>query len=265
MRIAFAFVFALAACESAEPATAPDAAPCTPDVTLRVTRDPLGPTRLYAMVEKDGAAAALLVDTGSQISFLSHDGPDGAPNVGTVDFGCGNTRSLRGRPFHLEETADGIPVIGFLGGDYFLEQPRMFDLPANRIRDGACPAAWPRVPLENRYGYVFVMANVDGQQLRLGVDTGAPHALWLGQDGQAGDQPVASQDAYGNPLTLFLGTAQVALGSEAPRTIPMLRIVHFPSLEDTNAMIGGGIAGLFGLTALGDRRFCLGAELATEP
>jgi hypothetical protein len=265
MRIAIALLLVGCGGDGSEPA-APDAAPCTPDVTLRVTRDARGPTRLYAMIEKDGEAAALLVDTGSQLSFLSHDGPDGAPNVGTVDFGCGNTRSLRGRPFHLEETADGVPVIGFLGTDYFLERSRTFDLPAQRIRDAACPVEWPRVPLENRYGYVFVMATVDGQLLRLGVDTGASHALWLGQDGRAGDQPVATRDAYGNPLTLYLGSAEVALGDESPRTIPMLRILHFPSLEDTNASIGGGIAGLYGLSALGDRRFCIDHDgLATEP
>lgn len=245
-----------------------DAKDCTTsEVRLRVTRDPLGPTRLYALVQHDGADVALVVDTGSQITFLSHDGPDGAPNVGTVDFGC-EQRSLRGRPFHLTETVDGKPVVGFLGNDFFLEKQRMFDLPANRIREGACPQEWPRTAIENRFNFLFVMANVDGSLLRLGFDTGAPHTLWLDQDGKVGDQPVSSQDAYGNPLTLFLGSAALALAGEPTRTVPILRIQDFPSLEDSNAQIGGGINGLFGLSAMGDRRFCIDgtdASIRFEP
>jgi hypothetical protein len=238
---------------------APDATPCTPgDVRLQITREPLGPVRLYALVTHEGADAALLVDTGSQISFLSHDGPDGAPNVGEVDFGC-ERRTLRGRPFHSTETADGRPVVGFLGNDYFLEKQRMFDLPADRIRDGTCPLTWPRAMIENRFDYLFVMAQVDGAMLRLGFDTGAPHTLWLGQDGKPGDQPVSSQDAYGNPLVFYLGSAQLAFAESPARTVPILRIQSFPSLEDSNAAIGGGIDGLLGLTTMGDRRFCIDA------
>ena len=249
----------LVAC-GGEPAESPDALSCTPgDVELRVTRDPLGPTRIYALVTHAGEEAALLVDTGSQITFLSHDGPDGAPNVGEVDFGCEQRRTLRGRPFHSDEMVDGRRVVGFLGNDFFLEKQRTFDLPANRIREGTCPLEWPRAPIENRFDFLFVMATVDGQPLRLGFDTGAPHTLWLGQDGRPGDQAVASQDAYGNPLTLYLGNGQLAVAGAAPRSVPILRILRFPSLEDSNMAIGGGIDGLLGLTTVGDRRFCIDA------
>src|SRR5688572_5419329 len=58
----------------------PDAgvdAGCFPELPLTVVVGPHGPVRAYAHVRYEGRDVALLVDTGSQVTFLStNGGPD---------------------------------------------------------------------------------------------------------------------------------------------------------------------------------------------
>jgi hypothetical protein len=231
-----------------------DASGCVDEVKLRVTD-----SRIYALAQVHGADVALLVDTGSQTTFLSTNSTRPVPSAGELHFGC-STRTVAGRPIHSEETIDGRAVVGFLGNDFFLETPRVIDLAAQTIRAGTCDGV--RIAYENRSNYLFVGAIVDGHQLRLGFDTGAPHALWLGRQPTPGDQAVATQDAYGNPITLYLGTAAIELGGPS-RSVPILRAPSFPSLEDSNRALGGGIDGLVGLSTLGATKICFDATSST--
>jgi len=236
---------------------------CTPqDVDLVVDRSSLGPSRIFARILYRGQPAALLVDTGSQLTFLSNPGrPDGEPNVGEVTLGC-ETRSLPGRPFSSDERADGLPVVGFLGNDYFFERDRELDLRNHVLKASAEsePIGWTRLPYENVFDFIFVSIVLDGVPLRLGFDTGAVHTLWLRQAGRPGDTEVSTQDAYGNMLTLYLSTAPLQLVDEPERRVPVLRAPSFPSLEDGNRLLPGQIDGLFGLTSMGDRRIRIDAK-----
>jgi hypothetical protein len=241
---------------TADPAEPPGAC-ASDDVPLRVLRDALGPARLYALATLDGEEVSLIVDTGSQISFLvvPQGSTDPTPNAGTVRLGC-RERTLAGRPIPIAEEIDGRRVVGMIGNDLFFERTTDIDLAAERIHvPTAAELSTPRgaaLTFENLYDYMFVRARLDGVDLRLGFDTGASHSLWLGQDGEAGDQPVSTQDAYGNPLTLYLGSALLEIEATAARSVPLLRAPSFPSLEDANEALGGNIQGLFGLTSMGE-------------
>ncbi len=239
----------------------PDAG-CLPELPLVVTVGALGPTRLYAYAQLNGQDVALLVDTGSQHTFLSTDGgPDGRP-AGAIGLGC-EQRQVIGRPYHVDEAvAAGRPVVGTLGADWFLERQRELDLPARVIRTTSTPVpqGWERLAFDDIVGYLFVRVRLDSVDVRLGFDTGAAHTLWLRQQGQAGDQPVSTQDAYGNPLTLWLGTATLIAPMTPARSISVLRAPSFPSLEDANRQLGvGDIHGLFGLSAMGNRKLRIDA------
>lgn len=254
----------------AAPAAEPTAAapPDARDVALFVTRRDGLPERVFAFVAHEGRDAALLVDTGSQHTFLTHlDGRDGQPDVGTITLG-GETRSVMGRPYALtgsDAFAGGRPVVGILGNDWLFDRPRELDVDGERLRavDGEVPAGWTPLRYEDRYGYVFVRARLDGQDLLLGFDTGAVHTLWLGQEGRPGDTSVRTQDAYGTPLVLHLGEATLELGGEPRRAVPVLRAPSFPSLEESNERIGGGIHGLLGLSAVAGRTLRFDAARAT--
>ncbi|MFT3835902.1 MAG: hypothetical protein QM723_02760 [Myxococcaceae bacterium] len=225
------------------------------EVPIRVLRDGQVPTRLYCLARRDDdAGVALLIDTGSGLSFLStpQGSPDYVPDAGFLWLGS-QRRLMAGRPYAVNETIDGLPVIGFLGNDFFFEQATVIDLAGERIRQEAPwnPAEWTAVPYENRQDYMFVVVELDQVTRRLGFDTGAGDALLLDAGPQPGDQPVQTQDAYGNMLTLYLGTTQLSIDGGTPRTVPLLRAPTFPSLEDSNHALGGShIDGLFGLSAL---------------
>lgn len=240
-----------------------------PEVLVRVVGDALGPSRVYALAKRgsDGADVALIVDTGSQYTFLSTDGGvDMQPGVGSLVFHCGPAREVPGRPITLHESVDGRAVVGVLGADFFFERLRELDLVAETIRaisDRTPPPGALALPYENVKGFLFVSVSIDDTPLRLGFDTGAPHALWLGAAAQPGDTPESSQDAYGDPITLYLGHATLAVAGEPPRGIPLLRAPSFPSLEDSNKLVGGKIDGLFGLTTMGTRRIRIDARTST--
>jgi len=240
---------------------------CLPEVPLVVTLDARGPTRAYAYATVDGRDVALLVDTGSQHTFLTvlDGGPDGAP-AGSVGLGC-EQRPVIGRPYSINESGPaGRPVVGILGADWFLERERELDLAGRAARTPATPvpAGWSRLQYENIYGYLFVRVQLDGHDVRLGFDTGAPHTLWLGQDGGPTDEPWHTQDAYGNPLVFWLGTAALAAPGHATRTIPVLRAQRFPSFEDSNRLLdAGAIHGLYGLTTMGNRRLRIDAATSS--
>jgi hypothetical protein len=229
--------------------------PCEEGIETVVVEESLGRTRLFALATQGETPVALLVDTASQVTFLSTPpgSPDYEPHVGDLVIGC-ETRAMAGRPYSAaeEEELAGYPVVGFLGADFFLEELTRIDFEARRIErivpTGIRPEA-TGLPYQDVYGFLFVDVAIDGVDLTLGFDTGAPHALWIGVDGQPGDIPVQSVDGFGNPITYYLGTGEIAY-AEAAYTIPVLRVLEHPSIEASNQQLGVTAHGLFGLTTI---------------
>lgn len=233
----------------------PPSTPATPDpaceVPLVVTQSSDGPIRLYAEVSVDGEPGFFLVDTGANVSFVSTpDLPDGTPDVATVELGCESFSAL-GRPFDAsaENGSAGGPILGFLGSDWFLQQPTRIDTVAAVIqRLPEAPELGHPLQVQNVFDFLFVQATIDGTALLLGFDTGAPHALWIGVDGRPSDLPYETQDGFGDPITLWQGTGALDVG-DGTREVPVLRVLHHPSIEASDEQLGIDADGLLGLTS----------------
>jgi hypothetical protein len=237
------------------PADADAAKPRVVSISLVVTGQGTTVDRLYAPVRYKGKDALLMFDTGAAMSFL-HMGIKAAPytpKAGSVEIG-GYTLELAGRNFD-PSTHDGKQVVGTLGADFLLLGVGDLDLKCGKLTvylNGAPSpgATWPTVAFDDVKGHVITPVKLDGQALRLMLDTGAQHTLWLGQQGKPGDQTVQTTDAVGNVLTLYLGSASLVLGSDPVKQVSVLRAPSFPYLEQTVKILGGNIHGLLGLSAL---------------
>lgn len=243
-----------------EPDAAADAGftPCA--IELLVEHEAPYPSRLWAPVEHEGRSAALFLDTGSALTFLylGADGPAFVERAGSIDTGC-ETVEVAGRAFASDGDVEGLPVVGILGADYLLGGTSALDLAGETL------ARWPRgatvpgtegfaaAPFDDVQGHIIAPVVVEGEPVRLMVDTGSPHLLWLGQQGEPGDEEVQTTDAEGNLLTFYLGTALLEMGGEEPVEVPVLRAPSFPYFEETVRALGGDIHGLLGLSALDTR------------
>ena len=98
-------------------------------------------------------------------------------------------------------------------------------------------------------GQLLVTARFDDVEVTVVVDTGAAHTLWLGVEPEPGDIEVTTEDALGDPLTVWLGTASLGLGN-VNILVPMLRAPSSPVLEQTPRRLGREMGGLIGLSAL---------------
>jgi hypothetical protein len=214
----------------------------------------------YVPVVHEGADAAFLVDTGSGLTFLREpvNGPDPVLDAGTVALGC-ETLSLIGRAEAAQMAApNGLPVIGTLGVDQFLNGPTQLDF-ATQLLSFNVPGqpfdpgdAGATAPFDLVKGMVLAHATLDGTEVRLMFDTGSEDTLWLGAQPEPGDEEVQTTDALGNPVTLWLGTVTLGLGAYTA-VVPVLRAPSFPYFAQTVADLGGNIQGLLGLSSMGTR------------
>lgn len=222
--------------------------------------------RVHVPVTFEGEARAMLFDTGSNLTFL--DEPIGSPDpvldAGSVTIGCA-TETLIGRPVVPEDPFMGLVNVGSIGVDFTLAGPTKLDFDASRfVRHSAgAPfddaSAWPAADLEISHGVLIAHVVLDGSPVRLIVDTGSPDILWVGQLPQPGDVEVDTEDAQGNLLKLYQGTVDAGLGGST-RNVPVLRAPSFPYFEMTVKALGGNIAGLLGLSALGDHAIVFDAD-----
>ena len=242
-------------------------APTCPVNTIELIVSSQGgvPDRFHAHVRFQGQDAALLFDTGSALTFLFIDDPDPVwePDYGTIELGC-DTVPVPGRGGLADHgEVDGLPVIGILGVDYVAAGTSLIDHDADQIvrhpSGTVLPetAGWSELPFDDVEGHMIAPVELDGEPLRLMFDTGAPHILWLGEQGQPGDQEVQTSDAKGNILTLYYGDVLLEMAGEPEKTVPVLRAPSFPYFEMTVASLGGNIHGLLGLSALDGRRFVI--------
>jgi hypothetical protein len=226
-------------------------------------------TRLHVPIEHEGTDAALFFDTGSALSFfaLGVDGPRYVPHAGDVALGC-DTVPMAGRAFDSFGMTGALELVGILGADYLLGGVSEIDTAGAKLvrRAGALPPeqrAWPLQSYEDIQGHIITGVTLDGRAVRLMFDTGAPHILWLGEEGQPGDQTVTTTDAVGNVLTLYLGEVALEMVGEPAETVPVLRAPSFPYFEQTVKALGGNIHGLLGLSALRGRNLVVDPDGAT--
>ncbi len=100
----------------------------------------------------------------------------------------------------------------------------------------------------------------DSRSLRLMIDTGAQDTLWLGEEGEPGDQVVTTTDATGAEIDLYYGDVDLEMAGEDAVTVPCFRAPSFPYFEQTVAALGGNLHGLLGLSSLRGRRFVIDGE-----
>jgi hypothetical protein len=253
----------LVGCHS-NPTIAPDA---TADVACDGDQQLIGSTdRLHVQIEYNGAPAVLLLDTGSPTTFFQEPlgSPDPVANAATFQIGC-DAVVVDGRPEAPEGSVNGMPSVGTFGVDRLLAATSEIDLVDERLSyaNVAGTTGWMTAPYDVVSGLVLPHVALDGQPMRLMLDTGSQDTLWLGQAAQPGDVAVDTTDAQGNVVHLFAGTAMLTIGN-MQRTIPVLRAPSFPYLEQTVAALGGDVQGLLGLSSLGDA-FVLDGMLHVEP
>jgi hypothetical protein len=240
-------------------ATSIDAAPLCALATTPLIVDGVSgvPSRVHIQVTYRGASAVLLVDTGSNTTFLQEPlgSQDPLPDAGVLSIGC-RTLDVIGRPEAADSPVNGLNSVGTFGTDMFLSGPTKLDFDASTISShlSGSPfseaATWPNAPFDLDKGLVLPHVSLDGTPVRLVLDTGSDHTLWLGQQPKAGDVEVDTTDAMGNPVKLYLGSVDLTIGSWQG-TVPVLRAPSFPYLEQTVTDLGGNVAGLLGLSSLG--------------
>ena len=254
----------LAACggaadsRGASDASTGDAA-CVPGpLALHVLTDGSGasyPAKLYTDVKPAAAPPALfMIDTGSAQTFLRQQlGTQPTANAGVVAIGC-TSLALPGYAEADLGTFDGLDVIGSVGLDRLLGGPSLVDI-ANAqlvIHTAGDPfpdaAAWPSATFDLVQNTLLAHVSLDGNDVRLLVDTGSDHSLWLGQPGQPGDTTITTIDSADDPLTEYLGTGDLAIGG-VHTTVPLVRAPSFPYLQEYFDQLGGNIAGLLGLSS----------------
>ena len=257
------------ACSQAGPATTTGDAGAPPEdaggcvlssLPLFLAQDGTMVAAAYVPVTYKGSSAAFLVDTGSGLTFLQEpvNGPDPVPDAGTVTLGC-ETLALIGRAEAAQGAApDGLPVVGTLGADQFLKGPTQLDFGASLLSFHApgdpfdIGNSGASAPFDVVEGMVLPHVTLDETPVRLMFDTGSEDTLWLGAQPEPGDQEVQTTDALGDPLTLWLGTVTLGIGTYSA-TVPVLRAPSFPYFEKTVAALGGNIQGLLGVSSMGSR------------
>lgn len=208
----------------------------------------------------NGVDGWLGLDTGNPATFVfgGPDDPDYVPYAGDLTIGC-ETLPVPSRklPAIGTEQLEGKPVFGVLGIDFFTDHPSEIDYPGARIArylDGNGPpidglTTVPFVYVEPR---LMVDVEIDSTPLTLIYDTGAHDTMWVGQDGNPGDEPILIGTADGDTFTAYVGTGVLALGDVRPRTITVLRAPEAPYLIDRLVQLGAD--GLLGATGMGFRR-----------
>jgi len=215
-----------------------------------------------------GRDAALAIDTGSALTFLStgEGSPEYTPRAGLVTLG-GRAVELPGRNFAPDDET-GAGIIGVLGAEFFLESQTEFDparMMITRYQDGAHPGVcgWGRVPLEDVGGHIILTLMIDGRSRRLMWDTGSPHLLLVGENATGGDLESLAEDAEGGRFAIFVGGAELRVPGELARRIPALRAPEFPYFEGTVRVLGGKIDGLAGQSVFGFRRLVFSRAAGT--
>jgi hypothetical protein len=100
---------------------------------------------------------------------------------------------------------------------------------------------------------------LDGEDVRLILDTGSPHVVILSKTPRPHEKTIQAEDAHGEPLTLYSSTIEIAFNGGPSYSVTVDRAASFPALEDTVAALGN-VVGLLGLDALGHDRIVISKD-----
>ena len=137
------------------------------------------------------------------------------------------------------------------GFDLFLGAPTLLDVEAGLLSwPGGHGGADLGIALDHEIvgGVALVSARFDGVDVRLVLDTGAAHSLWVGVRPSPGDVPITVEDALGQSVTVYQGSVQLAL-ADSLGAVTLLRAPTFPIVEELQRRLGGRVDGLLGLSA----------------
>lgn len=220
---------------------------------------------LHALLTARGAEGPFLVDTGSQRSFVIHDGDESGSSA-TAIISCTETKLPIIARMLPRTTPDGRPRAGVLGAD-LLAHGEVLDLdlakgqlawysPAPRVPVGAVV-----VPVELRKGWLVASGiRVDGREVKLVIDTGAQNVILVDHVARPDEIREDTFDGTASPVTLFHADGVVTYADGVRRRVPVDRTDAFPTLQGLIANLGSDVAGLLGMTALGRDRVILDRE-----
>jgi hypothetical protein len=242
------------AAESPSPSPPPEECPLEETIMLTSQQYDGETIALYAPVEVEATPGLFHVDTASLVTFLL------APDAGlwVEDYAKGSLgcreRSFPGRGgLGSLPDVDGLPVLGVAGADLFLQEPVLLDVEGARFirnpSDLALVAEGTDLPYEVVGGVYVVDAMFDGEPVRLILDTGAGHSVWVNETPRPGEVELTTVDSLGNPLTVYQSTVELAVGGEVLE-VTLLRAPVFDVVAALSEAMGVHIDGLIGLSAL---------------
>ncbi len=289
-----ALLAALAACGDVEPAAAdtpekptayrdraptpvwdnhaaPAAATCDAPATLHVHHDDAGRVdRIHAQLDAHGSPGEFLVDTGSLKSYVTRS-DDGTDATASTTISCRSTTLPFIARLRPGTTPDGRPQAGVLGSDLIAYGSVLdLDLVNGHLEwyEAATAAPPPAgslvLPVEYRNGWLIASGiKVEGRDVKLIVDTGASNVIVVGKTPRANEVREDTVDGTASAITLFHAEGAVDLGDGITRHVPVDRTDAFPTLEGLIQSLGGDVAGLLGLTAMGRERIVIGKDSLT--
>ena len=109
-------------------------------------------------------------------------------------------------------------------------------------------------------GLVAGDITLDGKPVKLMLDTGSPRILIISSTARPNETVEETFDGNGNPVTLYVSTTRVKFGGGPEFEVGLDRAEAFPLLEETVKHLGGDVAGLLGLNALGHERIIIAKD-----
>jgi hypothetical protein len=247
---------------------------CPTPTALRIHHDGAGRVdRVHATLTARDIEGPYLVDTGSLSSYTTNvstaDEADTDAKSATTILACKEmTLPIIGR-LRPGTTPDGTPQVGVLGAD-LVAHAAVIDLDLKKSTLGwyePAPAPPPGavvLPIERRKGWLVVSGvRVDGRDVKLVVDTGATNVILLDGTPRDGEIREDTVDGTASPITLFHGNGEISFAGSADRPVPVDRTDQFPTLQGLVSELGGDVAGLLGITAMGNDRIIIGRDSLT--
>jgi hypothetical protein len=247
--------------------TRPAEAACEKPAPLHVHHDDAGRVdRLHVQLPAQGALGEFLLDTGSLKSFVTRSGDGTEPSADTTLFCQSMTLPIIAR-LRPGTTPTGLPQAGVLGSDLVAHGSVLdLDLVNGHLEwydavpgRPALPARAMVVPIERRNGWLVASGiKVQGRAVKLIVDTGSSNIIVVGNTPRFGEVREDTVDGTASAVTLYHALGDVDFGDGVVRHVPVDRTDAFDTLEGLIANLGGDVAGLLGLTALGRERIVIG-------
>jgi hypothetical protein len=245
---------------------APAAETCETPAPLHVHHDDAGRVdRLHVQLPVRGSLGEFLVDTGSLKSFVTRSDAGTDAMADTTIFCRSTTLPIIAR-LRPGTTPEGLSQAGVLGSDLVAHGSVLdLDLLGGHLSlyepAPARPAGARLLPVEYRNGWLVASGiKIDGRDVKLIVDTGASNVIVVGKTPRLNEVREDTVDGTASAITLFHGVGEMEVGDGVARHVPVDRTDAFPTLEGLIANLGGDVAGLLGLTAMGRERIIIGKD-----